>query len=127
MANPIKQGETVARITTIVGDVVEKQHVTYNKPTDSHYQLKWTFDFTSVSREELLRMASASFVIAMRPKFKTAPVAEIDQWVKVDFNVRDYLDAESAGQKLTPFERAMKNAEKLTPAQKKELAQKLQE
>jgi hypothetical protein len=69
-----KTGGTKATIVT--GDTVTCDHVTFHPPTDSHWQLRTTFDFTDVSRETMLRLASETLVIRWRNAFKNADAVD---------------------------------------------------
>lgn len=92
----IKQGEKAERSVSVSGDIVRRVHVTLNKPTKAEYQLDWSFDFSGVSKEELMPIASRAILIAMRPEFKAATGSELPSWEVRTFSVREYLDSERA-------------------------------
>ena len=92
----VKQGEKAERSVSVSGDIVRRVHVTLNKPTKAEYQLDWSFDFSGVSKEELMTIASRAILIAMRPEFKAATGSELSGWEVKTFSVRGYLDSERA-------------------------------
>ena len=112
----VKQGEKAERAVLVHGDLVRRVHVTLNKPTQAEYQLDWSFDFSDVSREELMTIASRAILIAMRPEFKGAKASELPAWEVKTFSVRDYLDSERA--KVDDVEKARRMIGKLTPEQR---------
>lgn len=119
----VKQGEKAARSVTVNGDMVERVHVTLNKPTKAEYQLTWSFNFEDVTREELLIIASRALVIAYRPDFKTTKANDLQAWDNRTFNVREYLDSERA--KVDDLEKVRRLMAKLTPEQKKAILTQL--
>jgi hypothetical protein len=95
----ILKGENGHKETKVDGDKATISHVTLNKATESHYQMEWGFDFTDVTREELIRMATAHLAINITPgraAFKKLTAAEIkeqgDSWAFRTYSVREYLD-----------------------------------
>ena len=121
----VKQGEKADRSVSIKGDLVTRQHVTLNKPTKSEYALTWAFDFSGVTREELLTVASRAIVIALRPEFKVASASEIEAWDNRTFSVREYLDSERA--KVDDVEKARRILGKLTPEQREAILAQMSE
>lgn len=111
------KGETYNRSRTVDVDTlnVNVKHVTAHKSGD--YYLTWNFDFTDVTQEQLLDLATRSLVIDARPQFKNCPENEIDSWDDKTFKVADMLvkqrrgksDAQKAADlfaKLSPEEQA---------------------
>ena len=121
----VKQGEKAARTCAISGDVVTRTHVTLNKPTKAEYQLTWAFDFSGVSKEELMTIASRAIVIALRPEFKVEPAANLEVWDNRTFSVREYLDSERS--KVDDVEKARRLLGKLTPEQREAILAQLGE
>ncbi len=121
----VKHGTTISRYTKVDGDTVHKHHVTLNKTTKSMYELDWYFDFTDVSHDELLELASRDLVIKHRPQFKSAPVDALESWAKRTFSVREFLNRENRS-KLSPDERAHRAIDKLDDAGKQRMIDKLQ-
>jgi hypothetical protein len=121
----VKQGEKADRSVSIKGDLVTRQHVTLNKPTKSEYALTWAFDFSDVTREELLTVASRAIVIALRPEFKAASASELESWDNRTFSVREYLDSERA--KVDDVEKARRILGKLTPEQREAILAQMSE
>lgn len=120
--NIVKQGETARRETTVDGDTVVCHHVTLNKPTDSHYQLCWKFDFKDVTNEQLLELATKHLVIQMRPQFKNDKEPG-DKWDGKNFSVSAYLAKE--GRRKSQLEKAAVATAKLSDDEKEFLMQQL--
>lgn len=119
----VLDGETVNRKTTVSleGNTVTKHHVTEHKT--GKVECDWTFDFSNVTQEELLELASRDLVIKMRPKFKAIKSSDIPEWKEKTFNVREFLDG--AGRStLSDSEKFARLAGKLS---KDEVAQLLKE
>lgn len=123
MRNVIK-GETVSRYTNVDGDTVHKHHVTMNKASASEYEMDWAFDFSGVTREELMVLASRDLVIKARPVFKSLPADALDEWDDRVFSVREILDTENRTT-LSPDEKARRAVSKLTDEQKAALIAEL--
>lgn len=103
----VLQGEKRSVGMKVDGNKVAVKHVTLNKPTDSHYELNWTFDFEKVSREDLIRLATRGLVIDQRPKFKAEKDAKkLEAWDNKTFSVADLLAKERV--RLSPVEKASK-------------------
>ena len=102
-------------------NVVQVDHVTLNKPTDTQYQCRWIFDFSDVTRKELEIIASRGLVIKYRNPFKNAPASELNA-LGLDnqtFEVREILD--KTPQRLDPMQKAKRAVSGLTEAQVEEL------
>ncbi len=114
-------GESKGRksVSHVEENIVAVHHVTLNKPTDSHYQCSWVFDYTDVTREELEIMTSRGLVIKYRNPFKNAPESELEGLDNQTFLVREILD--SAPQRLDPMTKAKRAVSGLTKAQVEEL------
>jgi hypothetical protein len=112
----VKQGEKADRSVSIAGEVVTRQHVTLNKATKSEYALTWSFDFSGVSQNELMTIASRAIVIALRPEFKVASASELETWDNRIFSVREYLDSERS--KVDDVEKARRLLGKLSQEQR---------
>lgn len=121
------KGEVISRNTIVDVDenTVLKQHVTFNKPTQSGYILDWVFNFSDVSIKELMELASRDLVIKHRPAFKLCPKADLEPWDTKTFSVRDFLDREG-GVKLSPVERATRAVAKLSNDERLALIESLE-
>ena len=100
-------------------NVVQIDHVTLNKPTGMHWQCRWVFDFTDVSREELEIMAARKLVIDYRVPFKGASESALDGLDNQTFMVRQILS--STPQRLSPVQKAKKALAGMTKEQGVEL------
>lgn len=97
MATLVKQGETISRVTEIDPsdkNVVKNFNVTKHQIGD--FAITWFFDFTDVSREQLMLLATRSLVIDARPTFKKCPSDEIDNWDGKTFKVQSMLNKSRA-------------------------------
>jgi hypothetical protein len=123
----VKQGEKRTVGTKIADEnIVEVRHVTLNKPTRSHYALKWAFDFSGVSREDLLKLAARGLVIDQRPKFKAEKNSDkLEQWDNKTFTVARILAKERVRQSAE--EKAAKAVEALDVETQIEMLKKLLE
>lgn len=121
----VEKGTAISRYTKIDGEKVHKHHVTMNKSTSTEYELDWTFDFTDVTHDELLLIASRDLVIKSRPVFKLLPASELSGWDEKVFSVREMLDTETRST-LTPEQKVMKNITKLDDAAKQRMIDELQ-
>ena len=72
-------------------NVVQIDHVTLNKPTNSRYQCRWIFDFTDVTRKQLEIMAARKLVIDYRVPFKTVSEQAIEGLQNQTFMVHEIL------------------------------------
>lgn len=117
--NIVKQGEKRVVGTKIVGsDTVEVKHVTMNKPSNTHYAMKWSFDFSNVSREDLMKLATRALVIDQRPKFKDEKDSKkLETWDNRTFSVAKILAKErarvSAEEKATRAVTALPESEQI--------------
>ena len=100
-------------------NVVQIDHVTLNKATGIHWQCRWIFDFTNVSREELEIMAARKLVIDYRVPFKGASPKALDGLENQTFDVRRILS--STPQRLNPVQKAKKALAGMTKEQVVEL------
>lgn len=87
--------EEFARSVTVDADAktVRRVHVTKHGDGSNaaHYGLTWTFDFSGVSQEQLMELASRSVLISYRPTFQKVPANEVDQWADLRISVADFL------------------------------------
>ena len=100
-------------VTHVSENVVQIDHVTLNKATGIHWQCRWIFDFTDVSREELEIMAARKLVIDYRVPFKGASPTALDGLENQTFMVREILSA--TPQRLDPMTKAKKALIALSP------------
>ena len=123
----VKQGETARRETSVDTEtgIATCHHVTLNKPTETHYQLCWFFDFADVTEAELIELATKHLVIQHRPGFKSDKNPDNDEWNNKTYKVRDYLDKER--RKKSALEKAKVATEKLSDEEKAFLMQQLQD
>ena len=93
----VKQGETVARTTTVnVGEqLVVKHHVTKHKD-GTLYEMDWTFDYSGCTDAEILEVASRDSVIKARNAFKLLSQSQLEAWETRTFNVAAMLTHERA-------------------------------
>ena len=117
----VLKGEKISRSIRTDGDLVTIYHVTKHGKGDAQqaYALTWKFDYTDVSRDELIQEASRAHVIDMRPGFKALSVDDAEKTDGAVIGMRVWLDRErrkaadkvSQGQKLlekmSPEERAL--------------------
>jgi hypothetical protein len=95
----LSKGEKGINSIKVDGDVVTMQHQTVHpkiapRKTGQRIMLTWTFDFSKVSRAELIGLASRSLVITMRAPFKALDAPQPEDWDNKTFVVRDWLDYE---------------------------------
>ena len=100
-------------------NVVQIDHVTLNKPTNSRYQCRWVFDFTDVTRKQLEIMAARKLVIDYRVPFKTVSEQAIEGLQNQTFMVHEILL--ETPQRLSPVQKAKKAITGLTKTEVKEL------
>lgn len=128
MSTQVKKGEEVKRWTTVDTEksVVTKHHVTQHGEGDSKtfHQLTWKFDFSNVTQEQLLELASRDLVIKKRTGFRGIPVKEIPQWDGITFDVAEFMKKERS--KLSPMERAKKAVGNLSEEDRQALLKELQ-
>jgi len=102
----VLKGTTVTRDETIDGRVVTKDVSTLNAASDANYLDTWTFDYTNVSEDELLVLATRSLVIEAQGKFRRAKSDKLSKFDRLSVNVREYLD--NKRKKSTPEQRKAK-------------------
>lgn len=119
------QGETVHRITTVDADAqtVTKYHVTTHA-VDGDHAVRWTFDYSKCSPEQILELASRDSVIKARPEFKKVPVSEIEAWTDKRFDVAAMLERQRTTQ--TPFQKVSGNVPLLSKADRAMLKEQLE-
>lgn len=110
------KGEKGVNSCKIDGDVVTLQHQTVHpklapRETGERISLTWHFDFTDVSRNELLELAARSLVITMRAPFKTLDAPSPSDWDDKTFDVREWIDNEKRkpADKLANARKAFQN------------------
>ena len=120
----VKQGETVHRITTVDASVqtVTKYHVTTHK-SGGNYAVRWTFDYSGCTPEQILELASRDSVIKARPEFKKVALADIDTWQDRTFDVAAMLERQRTTQ--TPFQKVSGNVPLLSKADRDALKEQL--
>lgn len=119
----VLDGETYPRTDTLEGDVMTCKHVTEHK-TGKMY-LTWKLDYTDVTREQLIDLATRSVKIALRPQFKKVPTEQVSSWVARTFSVLEYLEREKST--ASPMEKAERNIALLSDAEKAALLKKLKD
>lgn len=87
----IKQGETVSRETYITGDLCKVHRLTTHK-TEGKLICKWDFDFTDVSKNELIKLAVRSLIIDQQRDIRAAKAKDTTPLCIGDINVREKLD-----------------------------------
>lgn len=117
----VLKGETAIRRTEVEGDESTIYHVTLNKGrgpskkepagkagTGKYYQLKWTFDWSGVNRQQLIDIATGAVTIDKRAegfKREVLPEAELQaKWEDAHFIMQEEL-AKEGRKRLTPQER----------------------
>ena len=98
------------RTTTVDGEIVTRKHVTEHK-TGKCY-LTWRFDFTDVTHDQLLELASRAVLIGERPRFKSCVADHIPEWDDKTFDVSTFVSRERV--KKSPLATVMDNVGKLT-------------
>ena len=106
-------------VTHVSENVVQIDHVTLNKATGIHWQCRWIFDFTDVTRKQLEIMAARKLVIDYRVPFKTVSEQAIEGLQNQTFNVHKILL--ETPQRLSPVQKAKKAITGLTKEQVVEL------
>lgn len=124
----VLQGETVSRETDVKGNMAIVKHVTKAKGLgDTLYHVTTVFDFTDVTRDELIKQASRALIIDMRPKAKKATTeAELMALLEPDeaISVREFLDRERKV-RMTTAERVKAGIGRMTPEERAELMREL--
>lgn len=127
-SNELKQvldGEKVRRFHTIHDDIVRIHHVSLNKPTKSHYELDWFFDFTGVSKEELQVLAAKKTLIDARRKFKDDKNPG-PEWNDYTVNVREMIDS-GRGTPKSPVKSATNLWNEMTESEQAEFLAAIQQ
>ena len=106
-------------VSHVSENVVQIDHVTLNKATGIHWQCRWIFDFTDVTRKELEIMAARKLVIDYRGLFKSVTESSLEGMDKQTFIVRRILN--KAPQRLSPVQKAKKALAGMTKEQVEEL------
>lgn len=120
----VKQGETVSRSTRVEGEVVVKHHVTQHQ-TLGDVEVTWKFDFTDVTHEQLLELASRDLVIKARPQFKKLKAEEAEKWDGKVFSVKEMLESQRAT--VDNLTKATRAVEKMSPEELEQLKKLLLE
>lgn len=128
--NIVRKGDDVVeRITTVnvSKSTVTKVHVTQHGKGDkaTYHKMKWTFDFSDLTNEQLLEVASRDAVIKARPAFRDIPDKKIPEWDDKVFNVGEMLTRER--QKLPPLEKAKQAVSNLSEDEREALLEELQD
>lgn len=115
--------------TVINNDIATVKHATVHPKlapatTKRRIQFTWHFDFTDVTRAELMEIASRSLVITMRAPFKTLDEPRPEDWNDKTFNVREWLDTERR-QPADKVANAKKAFDKLSDEQKQAILAEL--
>lgn len=124
----LKKDEQAKNSLVISDDVATIQHTSVHPtvaPKDQglRAQLTWHFDYTDVTREELVDIATRHLVIQKRTEFKNLD-APGQEWDGKSFSVREYLDTERRKPKDRKSE-ALKAVANLSEEEKAELIQQL--
>lgn len=125
-AMEVQPGEQVSRNRSIDTDnhTVRLYNVSKNDKTGKNYKVNWTFDFSSVSQEQLLELASRSAVIAYRKHFRNVPEDKITDYADLTVDVlEDVLTQERKGQ--SAGDKAKKLFDKMTEEEKQKVLQEL--
>jgi hypothetical protein len=125
----LSKDDAASNSVKIAGDVVSLQHATVHpkiapQSAGQRIQFEWHFDFTDVTREELMEIASRSLVITMRAPFKTLDNPTPEDWNGKRFGVRTWIDDEKR-QPQDKVAKTRKLMESLTPEQKEQLLKDL--
>lgn len=118
----VQPGEQVSRSRNIdvAAETVRLYNVSKNDKTGKNYKVNWTFDFSGVTDEQMLELASRSAVIAYRKHFRNVPEDRIPEYAERTIDVlEDVLTQERRG--LSASEKAARLVAKMTDAEKAEL------
>lgn len=120
----LSKGEKGVNSCKIDGDVVSLQHQTVHpklapRATGQRISLNWKFDFTDVTRLELLELAARSLVITFRAPFKNLDEPKESDWDNVTFGVRKWIDDEKR-KPVNKVEAVKSVFAQMTPEQKAE-------
>ena len=100
-------------VSHVSENVVQIDHVTLNKATNSRYQCRWIFDFHDVSRKELEVIAARKLVIDYRGLFKSVTKSSLEGMDNQTFKVKWILN--KTPQRLDPMAKAKKALIALSP------------
>lgn len=89
-----------------------------HKDDPVRYVVDWTFDFTDVSRAELLELAIASLVIRAQTKFRDTTDAGRNAFGERMFVVREMLDEKPHRGPVDPTQGALRNVAKMSAAER---------
>lgn len=125
----VLQGEKGRRETIVGKESVTVHHVTQNGFGDDavNYQLCWLFDFSEVTREELMELAAKHLTINVSPgraAFKKTKNPKADDWDNRTYLVREWLDSERK-QRVSKTEKAKRLLSQMTEEEKQELLDSL--
>lgn len=113
----VKKDESVSRQTVVSGETVRMFNVSKNDKTGHNYKVNWTFDFSDVSHDELLKMAAQSAVIAYRKNFRGVAEDVIPNFAERTIDVKkDILTHTKRGK--SDLEKAKDILDKLSDAEK---------
>jgi len=122
----VKKDEQVPRTRTIDTEAkkVTLYNVSKNDKTGKNYKVNWTFDFSGVSDEQLLELASRSAVIAYRKHFRGVAEDSIPEYANQNIDVvSDILTHERKG--LSAGDKAKKLFEKMNEEEKQAVLKEL--
>ena len=112
----VAKGTRVDRDETVEGRVLTKSVVTQHGGRDGPYYLDtWTFDFSKVTTNELLVLATRSLVIEVQGRFRRAKAEDLKGFDGYKCSVREYLDKKRRGKSAEERKKeAMDIAKKLS-------------
>src|SRR5262245_30319819 len=92
MLKVLKKGEGGNTAIEISGEQVTKHHKTSHDslPKGAGFQLTWKFNFAGVTREQLLRLATETMCISLRPKFKHYGFDDDGRFVATDEQMSEW-------------------------------------
>lgn len=103
---PVVEGNMVRATSTVKPD----------EASQSRYVMVWMFDFTDVSREELLALCAKPLTIIAQRIWRASADRFADHWGTHTWSVRDLLDRERAARApVDPRAAALKHAKGMTP------------
>ena len=122
----VKAGEKVSRTKSIdlEGNRVTLFNVSKNDVTGKNYKVKWTFDFSNVSKEDLLELASRAAVIAYRKHFRGVEKGEIPRYKELVVDVQKEV-VERERKPANPVEKVKKLMEGLGEEEKRKVLEEL--
>ena len=111
--------------TSIVDNVATCTFTVKPEANGSRFNLLHRYDYTGVSEEEVLALATRSIRIDVQAKWRKAKdKMDAEKWTDKTFMVRDILDESPA--KADPVTKALRLADKMTKAERNEYIKKLQ-